>query len=152
MTPDDWRGIKNFSPRENWGDAYRMDLGLVRLLDAFRSYLNLPIVVLCGTQGSHTANSQHYLGRAVDILIPAPIHPLDLILTAERFNFTGLGYYPEWSFQNHVWGGLHLDVREVKSVEPESRWLGLRDPKTGSNRYIGLTRENLKRYCAPGLF
>jgi hypothetical protein len=153
MSPAEWSTIKNFSPRENWGEPQRMSISLLRPPDAFRSYLNLPIVVLCGTQGKHTENSQHYLGNAVDILVPAPIHPLDLILTAERFNFTGLGFYPEWQFQNHVWGGLHLDVRNLDPLQnKEARWLGLRDPKTGGNRYLDLTRENLKRYCQPGLF
>lgn len=152
MMPTEWQKVRNFKPHENWGEAYRMEWELIHRLDLFREYLSLPIVVLCGTQGSHTENSQHYLGRAVDILVPYPIHPLDLILKAERFHFTGLGYYPEWQFQNHVWGGLHLDVREEAPDQKQSRWMGLRDPKTGANRYVDLTRENLKKYCQPGLF
>ena len=123
MTGHDWLKIKHFRKTENWGDEARMDYTLVQTLDRFRELIVVPIVVTCGTQGMHAINSQHYFGKAVDIVFPdcTPDKLLNHVLNAMRFpEFMGIGVYPHWQYNGKVVGGLHLDVRHTNT---RAQWL-----------------------------
>jgi len=113
MTLADWASLEHFKPTEAWGDPHRMSSDLVRELEAFREFIDTEVFILCGTQGVHSVNSQHYSGNAVDIIFPGePLDALpDLLLASLRFDFVGIGIYPHWSIHGHVRGGLHLDQR-----------------------------------------
>ena len=80
-------------------------------------------------------------GRAVDIVCPSK--PLNILLTvAETLAFTGIGAYPDWSWNGKKCGGLHLDVRETKR---RAQWMGITDPIHGEV-YIALDEINKKHY------
>jgi len=111
MKASDWAQIKFFKPTEAWGDVSKISFALVRELDSFRAYIDIPIQITCGTQGTHVEDSQHYLGLAVDVVFPSIDKKdlFDIYLAASRFGFKGIGVYPFWRPQ----GGLHLDIRDT---------------------------------------
>lgn len=120
---------------------------LLLKLDDFRDYLGSPIFITCGTQGEHAANSQHYQGKAVDVVFPdTKMGLLDRFIAAERFGFRGIGIYPEWKYQGRDFGGLHLDVRplsyELDGTQEyqQARWICY------EGNYYGLTHANLKGF------
>lgn len=134
-----------FTAQENWGDPLKISQTLLDTLTNLRKFLNTPIHINVGTQGTHIQNSQHYLGLAVDCMIEnGPLSPLDLILAVTRFPFGGVGYYPLWKAPLMSAGGFHLDVRPMVSGY-SARWIGVEDGK-GGNTYMELSAENLKKY------
>jgi len=135
MTDEQWKSIKYFSPRENWGDPKKVSYTLVKLLDDLRSYIGHPIYVLCGTQGKHTKHSYHYVGKAADVYCDE-IDLLDFYLASERFSFGGIGVYPNWAHP-----GLHLDVRRTKVG---ARW------GFDGKRYVPLDKRFIIEYFCPG--
>jgi len=117
MTEEDWFSIKHFSPLENWGDPFCMSRRLLYLLDAWRDFIECPVVVHCGfEEKGHSEKSQHYLGNAVDLHVVG-MSLLYAYLSVERFGFTGIGVYPYWSSP-----GLHLDVRPLGELVSGARW------------------------------
>ena len=121
MTKDEWKQIKHFRPNENWGDPERMSFELLKRLDALREFCSHRIIIHRGyAVNGHTKNSQHYLGRAADLRIVG-VSLINQYLLAERFNFGGLGVYPEWSNP-----GLHCDVRHKDHEEAQDRWVRIR--------------------------
>jgi hypothetical protein len=150
MLDRDWEKIRHFTKTENWGDASKMSFALVHLLDQFRAHLGQEIYVSCGTQGTHVKDSAHYRGEAVDVIIDVgEKEPLDYILLALKFPFTGIGIYPKWRhprFQRPL--GFHLDVRDVSTLPRgvvQATWIGV--PKaTGGNTYCAFDAANLRRY------
>lgn len=115
--------VKHFSKNEKndlgkncWGDPEKINPRLIYLLDQFREYLNRPVRINYGTQGSHSPNSQHYLGNAVDLYVPE-LSWKEQFLAAVRFPFTGLGVYPFWNNP-----GLHLDVRSLQTGKKAMWW------------------------------
>jgi len=108
-------------------------------LDRLVNYIGQPCIITSGfRQGD---SGQHGLGRAVDIMCPS-LNVLDLYLTAERFNFVGIGVYSDWASDGVVYGGLHLDIRDGKPA----RWFGVRDQRSGDNQYLPLNKETLQKY------
>lgn len=97
MLESQWETFDYFKKDEGpfgFGDPSKMDYRLVHETDLFRGYIGLPVIVRCGTQGYHEAE-WHELGLALDVLIDADlIRPLDLIMSAYRFGFTGIGFNP----------------------------------------------------------
>lgn len=145
----DFSKIKYFKPHE-FADPDKMDQLLLEKLDAFRHYIDSPVIITSSTNGIHSPNSQHYLGKAVDIIVPERKGSLiALYLIAERFNFTGLGIYPDWMYDNVMCGGLHLDLRATPNHQG-ARWIGINkiDKKTGikNREYLPLSISYLKRY------
>lgn len=135
-----WNVLKHFSANENWGDANKMDPKLLKMLDNYRGVVNEKIFISCGTQGLHVPNSLHYQGKAVDILFPSSEKSLfDCYLIAEKFNFTGIGLYPDWQFGGKRIGGMHLDLR-VSDIAV--RWIGVKE--MNQTVYIALNEQNLK--------
>jgi uncharacterized protein YcbK (DUF882 family) len=138
-------GLLYFKPTgsDNWGSAEKMDRGLLLKLDALRMFLKMPIHVTSGWRpsGKYGVNdSQHLIGLAADIVAP-DVGLMDLYLAAERFAFTGIGVYPDWSYGGKVTGGLHLDVRTGQPA----RWLG-KSAGPGSMQYLALSAANLVKY------
>jgi len=87
----------------------------------WRRYLGHPCIVSTSYTppqlGGHSTGSQHYKGRAVDVIVPG-ISLLDVYLAAERFGFPGIGVYTWWKLRGRQVGGLHLDERQ----ETPARW------------------------------
>jgi hypothetical protein len=122
-----WACLKNFNPREAWGDYSKMDPVLLFIHDAFRSTLPAGcwIKVHCGYKDTgHTKNSYHYSGKAIDWHVEG-INPVE----AERYlmkflktpifinnevykliNYMGVGLYPEW-----ITPGFHTDIRGTRA-------------------------------------
>lgn len=110
------------------------------LLTDLQRRINSQIVVTSGFRQGDKA--EHGKGQAVDIIVPDyKGRLLDLYMTAERFNFGGIGVYPEWSFNGVVTGGLHLDTRPLTP----GRWVGVKGAD-GVNQYLALDQATLKKY------
>ena len=162
MKENVWDKLHFFKPEntiDNWGEPERINPELLLKLDDFRSALGTFIIVTSGTGGEHSPNSQHYLGNAVDIVVPKfKGSLLDLYLIVERFNFNGIGLYDGWKYKNKVVGGLHLDMRPLKTDEDgtlfyrTNRWLGVskkvkkRGKFVTTQKYHSFNEDNLKKY------
>lgn len=143
------------SPVDQWGNPDAISDELVLILFDFRRFVRVPIYVICGTQGAHSSKSYHYIDNgacAVDVAIPEwKGTPLDLYLAAERFNFTGLGFYPDWTWKGVKANGLHLDTRPLKWDDDltlnytQNRWLAYND-ENGKQQYTTLSEHSLRKY------
>lgn len=139
-TKEYWETVKYFSPNENWGDVERIDPSLILELDRFRHKVATPIIITCGTQGKHIDGSFHYLGLALDIMFPEKEKKdiPDLFLQALKFQFRGIGIYPDWKYKDKVIGGMHVDYRPIKAYpEPKATWIGV------SKSYLAADMSNL---------
>ncbi len=147
MRDSDWEKVKYFSIHDNFGDPYLMSPKLIFELDALRAYIKKPIHVLCGSQGIHKGDT-HKNGLAVDIVCPSFAKSLfNFFIAASRFNFSGIGIYPHWVYNNVRCGGLHLDVRDMSIyTEKISRayWIGVKT--TSGTQYIAFDETNLKHF------
>ena len=106
--------LEHFTKHENWGKAEEINPQLLVELDKMREYAGVPFIVHYGTQGSHSPNSQHYHGNAVDGHFEG-LSWMEQLLIATRFGFTGIGVYPFWNNP-----GIHVDVRE--NVNYRAMW------------------------------
>lgn len=143
MTEQDWNLIKNFTKDEPWGDWTKMDRRIFFYLDAMREKAGHPIIIHCGYEASgHATKSQHYLGKAVDLHIKnMPL--LEQWILAERFPWTGIGLYTDWSNP-----GLHLDVRDLTDYEQGARWS--RRYLDGSAKYVALDKDFIQHVISGG--
>lgn len=137
MTEKDWVDIKYFKKSE-FNNPDLMQRSTVFLIDEFREFVGASIIINDDARiGS--GKSQHYFGKAVDIVIVG-LNVLDQYLMAEKFGkFKGIGIYPHWNRP-----GLHLDNR---GGDP-GRWLAYKSDD-GKQRYTALNSENIKRYVIP---
>lgn len=160
-----WAKLRYFKPLgiDNFGDADAISDDLLLHLDDFRHYLNVPFYITSGVRPeSDGKRSYHTRGNgacAVDVMMPeCTLHPVDLIFTAMRFGFTGIGYYPDWEFKGIRCGGLHLDTRPLGQDADgtlnygHSLWMGIKVQSENSEgklvtsqKYIALTYANLIR-------
>ena len=135
-----------FTKKEAWGDPLKMEPEFLLELHAARKFINEPFYILQGTQGKHASKSQHYLGLACDFIIDAPRkHPLDILIALERFDFTGIGYYPHWKYDGRVTGGWHLDKRKIEPYGFGARWMGIL-LEDGNQTYVDLSYKNLVKF------
>lgn len=153
-----WTKLKYFkanSQTDSWGDVNAISDDLLLKLDDFRHYIQSPVIVTAGvSERGHSTKSFHYKENgacAVDIIIPqCQLHPIDLIMEATRFGFTGIGYYPHWKWRDKIVGGLHLDVRPLPLQADNtldyrhSRWLGVM--RDGKQIYIPMTFDNVMKH------
>lgn len=142
MLKSDWDQIKHFTKDENWGDSSLINLELIKELDALRDYLKTAIVITSGTKGTHEPTSNHYTGYAVDVVVPGR-NLLDTWIDANRFAFTGIGFYPGWTYESKVVGGLHLE--KVTKQPFKKLWMGIGTEKWNM-QYVGMNAENLKAF------
>jgi hypothetical protein len=152
VTPADWQKVRHFGPGENWGEADRMYFPFVAMLDRFREFVGVQIVISKGTQGKHVLTSNHYKGYAGDLVFPAlaPWQLVDLFFNATRFDFTEVGIYPDWKYAEKITGGMHLafnpDERQG-DVARKKYWIGTPEKTaTGDQLRVAVTVENLRRY------
>lgn len=153
-----WEKARYFRPdhtTDKWGDADEICDDLILRLDDFREFVGCKVFVTAGVkQAGHKKASYHYKENgacAVDIMLPDfKGTGLDLLLAAERFGFTGIGYYPDWRWLGKKIGGLHLDMRMEGMDENgtidyrQSRWMGVEI--AGRQVYLALNCENIKKY------
>lgn len=128
---------------------------LLYRLDALRDYLGLPIIITSSFR-LNNETSQHGKGRAVDFVVRGWQGSLySLYLIVERFGFTGIGIYPDWSYiensrengSKRVYsGGFHVDTRIVKNYQSK-RWIGksldLSGQKLSKTQYYSFNLQNL---------
>lgn len=123
-----WDRLKHFSPHslvDQWGDPEKISTDLLLRIEAVRDFLGTPMIITSGYR-AQDKNSQHSLGRAVDVVMPDwDKSALDLYFELERFSFPGLGLYRGWKYKDQDILGIHLDVREL-GLKPNARWLGVR--------------------------
>jgi hypothetical protein len=138
MTNSSWDSIKFFKKTEDWGDWTKLHVDLILGLDAFRNFVNKPIIIHCAYSISgHSDNSYHYKGMAVDLHVK-DLSLVDQFLAVSRFDvFNGIGLYTDWEHP-----GLHLDIRPLKCrFDYDARWL------RAHGVYLPLVAENIKNYC-----
>lgn len=161
-----WEKLQHFkreSATDVWGDPDALDDLVLLRLDDLRHYLGVPGYVTSGVRPETDGKtSYHTRGKgacAVDVMFPEnQLHPIDLIFTAMRFGFTGIGYYPHWHWKGINCGGLHLDTRPLGMDADgtqnygNSLWMGIKvlddssDNKgTTKQKYIPLTYANIIR-------
>lgn len=111
---------KNFKLREfqcrDGNFQVRLDAKLLKKLQELRDIVGRPIIINSGYRTVEynkkiggSPNSQHILGRAVDIVIP-PLDPREIAEVAESIGFGGIGIYEDF---------VHVDVRDKRA-----RWKG----------------------------
>ena len=138
-----FKNIKHFKPSEFYTPE-SISHELLCRLDALREYLGHSIVITCSTDGVHVEGSQHFLGRAVDIMVPTYQGSLfSLYLIIERFGFRGMGLYPNWNYKGQMIGGFHLDVRKLEGYQ-SAKWLGVFIK--GEQRYVPFSPSNLVKF------
>lgn len=144
-----WDKIKHFKPSgttDNWGDPHKISKELLRELDAFRSYIGMPVHVTSGyrvPKSPRETDSQHHYGQAADIVIPDFKGTLlDLFLVASRFNFKGIGVYRDWKWNDKPTGGLHVDTRRGVI---RAQWFCYKN-SDGIQIYAGMTQDVLKEH------
>lgn len=122
----DWNLVRNFE-RKEWRNAPdKVEPELIYMVDELATYMkkeygNAPAIVnVAYDELGHASDSQHYVGRAVDIYFK-DVALVDQFLAAERFPFSGIGCYPYWTLtvKNNIERkipapGLHLDIRPLK--------------------------------------
>lgn len=143
MQREDWWGVKGFTADEAWGDPYKMDKILVYRLSALRKFIRdrlnkeARIIVHCGYE-ERERGGYHPRGMAVDCHC-TNISLVDFYLAAERFQFGGIGVYPNWNNP-----GLHLDVRVIEQDEPAHRWGCNKAKPSGLAEYCSLDSKYLR--------
>lgn len=151
MLDSDWSKLKWFRKHEGpfgFGEPDRVDFQLLWFLDLFREYLGLPIVVRCGTQGVHVS-CWHEKGLAVDVLIDCAVRgPLNVLLDATRFPFTGIGIYPLAKYDRMKRPvGFHFDCRPVSEANGlvSARWIATPCGRDTIEQWK-LDEQNLRRF------
>ena len=135
-----WKALKYMTIKDNWGDPMKMSKALVYNMENMRAYCGKACVLTCPaySNSGHTPNSQHALGNAADVRI---LHAtlLEMYILAERFNFTGIGLYP-----NNGTPFIHVDMRPTDPLNVQSRWIAIGDPNNWT--YTALNEENIRKY------
>lgn len=141
---NDW-AFKN-TKAIDWGPGIdKLDFRLFHkvdlLVDVASKMINNPVGVTihqAWADSGHTENSQHYLGKAVDLHLylmnefKLPVLLEIQMLAALRSGFTGIGLYPEW----HNFG-LHCDVRDLSNGQEVIMWI------QRGGKYLPLTSKEL---------
>lgn len=99
----DWAKIAHFKPTDNWGNIERVNPALIYALEAFRKFVNCPIILNNAYRAGD--KGEHGKGNAADIVV-AGLHVVDQFLAAEKSGlFCGIGIYPYWNRP-----GIHVDL------------------------------------------
>lgn len=123
--------LEHFSPAEFGVWWPRMDVDLLRALDAYRDALGAPLEISPATGALGRAlgdgnASQHNVARwgevrAADVLVPEGMTLRQAYEIARGLElFSGIGVYPDW----YPRPGLHLDTRRDRSPSDPALWAG----------------------------
>jgi uncharacterized protein YcbK (DUF882 family) len=139
----DWKKLRFFRPSDVFAPD-KIDFTLMYKLDQLRIFINKPIIITSSNDPGqvHENNSYHYKGLAVDIVVPQADNMMDVYLAATRFNWGGIGIYPDWKYDGKTVGGMHLDVRPVDASGHNASWMGVGSPQ----QYVAFNKTNLKLY------
>ena len=121
-------GIRYFTPDE-FDHPAKVDRDALSLLDAMRhtegKLRTRPIVIVVHADyasSGHSPKSRHAFGDAFDISFldretRKPLGVVDQFLTAIRYTWTGIGFYPYWNNP-----GVHVDRRPITVKGRRSLW------------------------------
>lgn len=109
-------------------------------LDHFREFLGSRLIITSSNSGLHCQNSYHYQNIAVDVMAPDITSLIDFWIAAEKFNFSGIGLYPDWKYIGNIHGGLHIDDRPI--INHGARWMCKINEKF-EKKYFKLSHDNL---------
>ncbi len=140
MNKEDFLQLKNFKINEKdyqgnkkaYGDIKKLSFDILKLLDVQTSHAkqiyprrNVICVIHCATQGTHSENSQHYKGLAIDVHYRS-LTLIEQIMLSLMFGWSAIGFYPTWKNK-----GLHLDLRQRTEYESLLMWYtkSVRDDK-----------------------
>lgn len=141
MSDDDWNNIHYMHYKNNdWGDYTKIHRELVFNIENMRRIVDKPFILTCPAyaQSGHSPTSTHGLGKALDgKFLNSTL--LEMYIWAERFNFSGIGLYP-----NNGNPFIHLDTRDYNPLDNQSRWIAIGDPNNWT--YIALNEENIRKY------
>lgn len=133
-------GLRYFKDSE-FEDINKMNPEFLTMLDSYRAVMQTPIVITSSTDGVHSDNSQHYKGKAVDIILPnTTLSLFDCFIMALRTGFTGIGIYPDWYYGDEKMGGLHVDNRPGQ----HAFWIGAQ--KNNKQEYFTFNLNNLNKF------
>lgn len=110
--------LVHFEEDEFRGEHYWLSVGLLQRLDEFRGLLNRKVWP-SPAKGSmlrlDDQSSQHFYGRAIDVICEAGTSPRAAYNAAKLAGFTGIGVYPN---SGGIRGRLrlHLDIRPGSHV------------------------------------
>jgi len=144
MADEDWNNIKYSKPNstDNWKKPYEMKKVVVYLFDILRKKIGHPIEVISGKSGTHTSNSFHYNGLAMDLYCKN-ISLYEFYLIAELLPFTGVGIYPNMNT-------IHCDCGiKSKGRNRPARWIGMKHRKgkdKGKIDYFPMIPENIEKF------
>ena len=134
-----WKLVKSlrwFEPEEWRGQWGILDPKLLVALDHFRDRIGRPVIISPDPgalfrirPAESDGNSQHFFGRAADVMLPSGLAGRADIDAARAAGFTGIGIYPHW--RPHP--GYHLDVRPGRPAS----WSGI-NPAGNGQTYASL--------------
>lgn len=105
--------LKHFKTAEFRGEWVFLSVGLLQQLDHFREILGFKVSV-SSASGSMirwgSGTSQHYFGRAIDIILGHGANINVAIEAAKLAGFKGIGIYPNSGGIAGRWR-MHLDIR-----------------------------------------
>lgn len=150
MTEAEWSQILHFKPTEIT-DPTKIQFSIMSELERWRDYTEMKTLIISSTGGVHLNDSQHYLGLAIDCMIvdrPNSTTFLDLCFSVFRFNFTGIGIYPDTRYTDEkgriLRGSFHLDMRQPGKLGERALWIGVKPD--GKMRYLPLSEANLRAF------
>lgn len=146
--------LRHFRSDENFGSPDLMDHSLLYVLDEWRADLGIPVYVSRGYDEQAAKHSAHrpqadgnaYAVDVIPCLQGTDVTLFDCFQLALRYDFYGVGIYPDWRYTFET-GGLHLDRhprRNFRGWQRAGTWIGYRE--NGKPKYAGVTTFNLKKY------
>lgn len=147
----DWSQLRHLTRDLNWGNPDFMNGLFMYALDSWCHFTHQDIFITPhgGTLGKHDPKSLHYLGSAIDFVVPnSDWNLFDLFISLNRIPFTEIGIYPQWRYDGHEVGGFHvgMDTRSSFGSYYRKYWLGIKDKTLDKNIYLGINRKNLRQY------
>ncbi|MEG3641619.1 hypothetical protein [Magnetococcus sp. PR-3] len=117
--------LKHFKVSEFRGFWLHLSVGLLLSLDKLRGLIDVPITI-SPAEGAilrvGEGTSQHFYGRAIDVLIPASVDPAFIFSKAKEAGFSGVGYYPETASASRGYRRWHFDVRPGVGSDNPATW------------------------------
>ncbi len=137
--------LTHFRLSEFRGQHLYLAVGLLLALDYLRDLLGVPIYVSAADGAMiryGRGPSQHFYGRAIEVLISPETDPFFVVAMAKQAGFSGIGYYPQTASAKEGWARWHFDTRPDRTPETPATWSELdgrlRSLETGLAAYPGL--------------